>query len=67
LCYRRAPRSLEWCPVLLPDAMPVFVPEPMLNDVTPAAPGDGETNGELFAMLLGVPKDGVLPTIKQQV
>jgi len=38
----------------------------MLNDGTPAAPGDGETNGELFAMLLGVPKDGVLPAIKQQ-
>ena len=60
MCYRREPRRLVWWAVLLPAAVPVLGAEPMLNVGTPA-PGLGDTNGELFGVLLGVPKDGTFP------
>ena len=58
--YLRALRSLE-CPVLRPDAVPVFGAEPMLNDGVPAAGGVGDKNDELFAVPPAAPKVGTLP------
>ena len=58
LSYRRAARSLDWWPLLLLAAVPGLGPEPMLNDAVPVPVGVGDTNGELFASLLGVPNAG---------
>jgi len=62
-CYRRVARAL-----LLVAAVPLLGAEPMLKDGTPPATGGvAGANGELFAALFCVPKDGTLPAKKQML